>query len=305
MAYRYLTRQDAWHLYKARADNAPEDVESFEKVHGDGAVLEVDSLVEDCSNFVKSLSDATTVPAHAYEGNIGRFLHEHLRGQEAIDDPRFWLWLSLGHLAEIVVDRSTRFNVEYTQRLVGLGPTKEGFLYRSFLRADLGYDENAPSLDERYRHALVGDQDFWVSHVIRLSFAARKDILHSIVRFQYPGLKDDPLLAPGTHPLGMRLLAKRIRRVSSTTSLVFVDATEWEGIVEELASRQELETIPVVKRDGKPDSARIRMLETLISDGKVKLLRKLPSDQNPREYQVMTACLRADGTPYQKGSAGP
>ncbi len=294
-AYYYLSRDAAHKAFTDRSDHLRPDIEQLQRRQGDGPLLSLDRLISELRTCVGSTAD---VPAHRFEGQIGSVLHQHLRGQPATGDPRFWLWLSLGPAADIVVERANRYGTAYSERLVGLGPLKEGFLYRCFLRADLGFDEAAPVPEEAYRHALVGDQDFWVSHMIRISFAARKDILHSIVRFQYPGLRDEPRLATGTHPLGMRLLAKRIRRYSSTTSLVFIDAEEWERTLRELASRKELETVRVVKDDGTVDYSRLRMLDGLVEAHKVHPVRVVPSKEKPREYHIRASCITAEGEPY-------
>ncbi|MGE9527421.1 hypothetical protein, partial [Escherichia coli] len=87
---------------------------------------------------------------------------------------------------EVVLRRAARSDDSMpSQREFGLEAITESFLYRAWLRADIGFDPEAPP-SARYRLAMRGDQDFWRSFVIRTRLGYHRHLVHALVEFQYP-----------------------------------------------------------------------------------------------------------------------
>jgi hypothetical protein len=294
MAYRILSRdvvrQNRLFHQAAEGLNISPEVATLSDLRGAGPELDLSTLIETLEEAIHVLPFSSPTEFEAW---VGSTLHEHLRTEiDAVRDRNFWLWLSLGPLREVVVYRTTFTSAVFSETLVGLGPLKEGFLCRAYLRAELVYDPNAP-IGRQYRHAFVGDQDFWRSHVMRPGYAIRRDQLLKFIEFQYPDLKDTPQLATGTNQLGIRLFVKRLRRVASTTSFVFLDTDSWARLLEDQASEERWEVIGALNKQEQEDRALRRWLERLCSNGLVRDLREVRANGRTEAFKVLTACLPA------------
>ena len=143
----------------------------------------------------------------AFESIACVVLHQGLAPTpEAAADPCFWCWLSLGPLLPLVRIRHESLRPEH----VGLGSPWDALLSRMWFRADLVMN---PDDEDPYSLAVLGDLDFWRSHVLRADYSACRQLLRALVRFQYPdAMLGMPRLKPsGNSEDGIRALAKRIK----------------------------------------------------------------------------------------------
>jgi hypothetical protein len=145
---------------------------------------------------------------------------------EVVGDPEFWIWLTLVNFGDLVEWRYDAQAQGADWRNYGVGASGENFLYRLWLRAELGYDESAP---DRYHLVRRGDIDFWRSHLFRQSYANARVFARALVRFQYPGPNSrEPRLKIGV----IRELVKRLRRVRANLVFEILDEDYSMSLIE-------------------------------------------------------------------------
>ena len=143
----------------------------------------------------------------AFESRACVVLHNGLAPTaDAVADPGFWRWLSLGPLLPVIKLRHEPLRPEH----VGLGSPWDALLSRLWFRADLSVD---PDDEDPYALSGLGDLDFWRSHVLRADYSSCRQLLRALLRFQFPAENEGrPRLKPsGRSEDGMRALAKRIK----------------------------------------------------------------------------------------------
>ena len=74
--------------------------------------------------------------------------------RELVSDPEFWIWLALMHFNDLIEWRYDAQQQGADSRNYGVGAAGETFLYRLWLRAELGYDESS---SDRYLLVRRGD----------------------------------------------------------------------------------------------------------------------------------------------------
>ncbi|WP_326914464.1 hypothetical protein [Sphingopyxis chilensis] len=169
-----------------------------------------------------------------FEVVAGPEIHAVLPDHPALADPEFWIWLALVPCASIV---RWRYGEGNNTRNFGLGGPGENFMYRLWLRAEIGYFEES---DDVYALARVGDIDFWRSHVFRQGYGDVRHFVRALVRYQFPA---DNGGKPRLKTVEIRELAKRLKRARSNLMFELMTMerasqfieSEWETLAFESA----------------------------------------------------------------------
>jgi hypothetical protein len=236
MAYYALSRSNATRAYELLQESIQPDWSTIQQLKGSDAPLDLNACVREIESLLNAYPDMLSEGAAAkMEGEIGVVLHRHLEEGPATLDQDFWRWTALNPLCFAVLRRHQEHHSQMPKPSnFGLGSPVENFPYRAWLRATIGVQNNAPAGD-RYSLALRGDQDFWRSHLLRQRYSFAPVLAHELIRFQFPGDGGTPTLKAGTHPDGIRELAKRLRRFQANCALSLLSAQECRELLDYLA----------------------------------------------------------------------
>lgn len=173
-----------------------------------------------------------------FESDACAVVHACLAGvdRHVLADHDFWTWLAVDCLADIVEWRFGTDGQPAQPANYGIGTRTENMLFRLWLRADLG---RAAGPDP-YELAKSGDQDFWRSHLLRQSYANARSIVRSLLKLQAGrmifGNKPVKKLAGGDEPDGVRMLAKRLKRMRANVVFEYLTPQQADELVFELSS---------------------------------------------------------------------
>jgi len=145
-----------------------------------------------------------------FEAAAGPEIHQMLPEHPALADPEFWIWLTLSECQEIV-DR--RYSGTRNLKNFGIGGAGENLIYRLWLRAEIAHFAGK---ENEYELALVGDVDFWRSHIFRQSYGEVRPFVRALVEFQFPAKNRHK---PRLKNAEIRELAKLLKR--ARTNLMF------------------------------------------------------------------------------------
>ena len=210
-------------------DSEEWDSELVEKVFQELTALKDDLLTENRS----------IAKDQAFDRAACRIIHEELRlPLRFVAEDGFWRWLSIDKFSDIIEARHNR-----TSEFAGLGnfgvdaSADRGRLKILWLRADIVYD---PGDDDPYHLAdRLSPTDFWESGIIRHYYGWAPNLAKSIVDFQYP----DPDSGKGTlhltHPNGIRMLYKQLRRLHTTVAFEYLTDEQVDDILNSLAKELE------------------------------------------------------------------
>ncbi len=156
--------------------------------------------------------------------------------RRVLADHNFWTWLAVDCLADIL---EWRFGAEGRPAQAanyGIGTRTENMLFRLWLRADLGKESGT----DPYELAKFGDQDLWRSHLLRQGYANARSIVRALLKLQAGKLmhenKPAKKVAGGDEPEGVRMLAKRLRRMRANVVFEYLTPVQAEALVFELSS---------------------------------------------------------------------
>ncbi|MDW8059330.1 MAG: DUF6339 family protein [Thermomicrobium sp.] len=180
-----------------------------------------------------------------FERDIVPLVHPTLAAIFAHDprpayDDDFWRWAAVGPFRTIIERRhaaSGRRKGEVGRANFGFGTLIDNFVYRVWLRGEIGYDPVAYP-EHPYTIALLGDQDLWRSHVFRQSYGACHRFVRALIRSLYPDLKPLPDGKAILDTDGIRELAKRLRRLYANILFEMLCDGEAEALI-----RNEIEKI--------------------------------------------------------------
>lgn len=171
-------------------------------------------------------SEACAV-VHACLGDIDR---------RALADHDFWTWLAVDLLADILEWRFGAEGRPAQPANYGIGTRTENMFFRLWLRADLG----RASGTDPYELAKFGDQDLWRSHLLRQGYANARSIVRALLKLQagrlMHGSKVAKKVAGGDEPEGVRMLAKRLRRMRANVVFEYLTPVHADALVFELSS---------------------------------------------------------------------
>lgn len=171
-----------------------------------------------------------------FEGEACVIVHKTLGDMDrrALADHDFWTYLAV-ELADIVEWRFGSDGKATQLRNYGIGARSENLLFRLWLRADMG----RVSGSDPYDLARLGDQDLWRSHVLRQNFANARCVARSLLRLQagklVVGPKPAKRLVGGEDPAGVRMLAKRLKRVRANVVFEYLTPKQADSLVYELS----------------------------------------------------------------------
>lgn len=216
-----------------------DSLQSGDQVNIDSSVLKIQSPnwylktgLDDLLGELLDLHAAYGILANStFESRACVVLHSNLvLSADAAADPGFWRWLSLGPLLPVIKLRHLPLRPEH----VGLGSPWDALLSRLWFRADLSVD---PADEYPYALSVLGDLDFWRSHVLRADYSSCRQLLRALIRFQFPKENDcKPRLKPsGSSENGMRALAKRIKLRHAVVAFELLDEAECRLELETLA----------------------------------------------------------------------
>jgi len=173
-----------------------------------------------------------------FESEACVVVHTCLAGVDrtVLADHDFWTWLATDLLADIVEWRFGTDGAPTQPANYGIGVRSENMLFRLWLRAELGKTAGP----EPYKLAQFGDQDLWRSHLLRQGYANARTVVHSMLKLQAGELlsagKPAKRLAGGEEPNGVRMLAKRLRRMRANVLFEFLSPQQTDSLVFELSS---------------------------------------------------------------------
>jgi len=172
-----------------------------------------------------------------FEADACQLVHPALSSlpKEVLADHEFWIWLAADPFSDLVAWRFGAKKVAQPKNY-GVGSRLENMLYRLWLRGEIGARKDT----KPYELAASGDQDLWRSHLLRQGYANARPVAQAVLMLQAGQLKAQgkkvPRLAGGDDPDGVRMLAKRIRRIRSNLVLEYLSAPEAESLIAELSS---------------------------------------------------------------------
>lgn len=187
MSYPALTKTDAKRILTAYRDG--EEVgrlPAFTKQLGENPDWE-----EIANGLYKAIEAIKTGFPEPEKGNgyrnfevlAGIEVHKRLPAHPATADPDFWTWLVMRSFVPLV---TWRYGETANPKNFGLGGAQENFMFRLWLRADIGFDPDTAS----YKLAEYGDIDFWRSHIFRQSYADGRSFARALIKFQFPAGPD-------------------------------------------------------------------------------------------------------------------
>jgi hypothetical protein len=232
--------------------NERPSIARFETKAGVGEMLEAD-VVENLTDGLLLLMREHANDTQAFDADACVLVHRALPDDtDLLSSDGFWRWLALGPLQDIVVWRfppgkgriagGNEVQPKFNRENFGVGASarqrSECYPYKLWLRAELGFTADG---DDPYRFSKRGDVDFWTSHVLRQTYTTNRRLCAALVRFQFPDeLGGRPFLIPGTEKidegrLGIRTLAKRIKRLQASTELTILVDEDLDALLSDLS----------------------------------------------------------------------
>ena len=254
MRFHILTEEKAKEILDVveSAAGIEPNVAGFQANSGAGESLP-ENLIDDVASQLIGLQQKFSDDTKGFDAEACVVLHKALpRDVEMLSNDGFWRWLALGPLREVihwrfpldskVDERGDEVPAPIHRPNYGVGSSArqraECFPYKLWLRAELGHVAGS---DDPYRYAKRGDVDFWTSHIHRQSYTTNRRLCSALVRFQYPDeRKGKPRLLSGAenrekNRLGVRTLAKRLRRLQASFELTVLDDAQLDDLLLEQA----------------------------------------------------------------------
>lgn len=243
--YKIVHAEDATRYLKARLlDDDGVKLEDIRRVAGVGEPIDEAPLNELRVRLLK-IKKRYPVRLRLKDPEGGRFeseacasVHLCMQGLDRfiLADYDFWTWLAVDFLADLLEWRFGTDGRPAQPANYGIGARAENLWFRLWLRGELG---KAPGTDP-YELAKSGDQDLWRSHLLRQGYANARALAHAVLKLQAGSLKVDKKtvkrLAGGDDPNGVRMLAKRIRRMRANLVLEYLTPQQAESLVSELSA---------------------------------------------------------------------
>lgn len=217
MSYPVVNKLEAKRIVRARRLGQDVSANIGTKHLGSGA--DWDQIVAEVRGEFASIQKQVPDPdkdggGRKFEIHAGRSLHELLPAHPALADAEFWTWLAAVEFPDIV---DWRYGENGDVANFGGAGAQENFLYRLWLRADIGFE---PDQGDPYGLASVGDIDFWRSHIFRQGYAEGREFARAFIRFQFPESNSGkPVLKIDD----IRALAKRLKKARSNTMVEVLD----------------------------------------------------------------------------------
>lgn len=240
--YPILHQEDAKHFLTSRDAGEQVFLDDIRRWAGGGEELPT-AAVNTLRDELSKLRKKYPAKLRSRDPEGGRFeseacvlVHKALLSvdRRALADHDFWTYLAV-ELADIVEWRFGSEGKATQLRNYGIGARSENLLFRLWLRADMG----RVSGTDPYDLARSGDQDLWRSHVLRQNFANARCVARSLLRLQAGKLvvesRTAKRLVGGEDPTGVRMLAKRLKRVRANVVFEYLTPKQADALVYELS----------------------------------------------------------------------
>lgn len=242
--YPVIYPEDALRYLKSRQQDGGVMLEDIRRTAGSGEAISRDGL-DDLRARLLRLKKKFPAKLRAKDPQGGKFesdacaiVHACVADvdRRALADHDFWTWLAADYLADIL---EWRFGVDGRPAQpanYGIGTRTENMFFRLWLRADLGKAGGS----DPYELARFGDQDLWRSHLLRQGYANARSIVRALLKLQagklMQGNKPAKKVAGGDEPEGVRMLAKRLRRMRANVIFEYLTPVQADALVFELSS---------------------------------------------------------------------
>ena len=212
MSYPAVSRAEARSFLNSHCDNSakavPPPTARIVNEGGDEEWPAIASEIIDELGELRAPRDGSSgLTDKEFEIAAGIVLHRRLPSHPALADPEFWTWFAIQGLDLI----EWRYGGLHPKNF-GIGSSRENFMYRLWLRADVGYDATE---EDAYARARFGDIDFWRSHIFRQSYADARSFARAFIEFQFPRASKGK---PHLKILQIRELAKYLKRARTNSS---------------------------------------------------------------------------------------
>lgn len=166
-----------------------------------------------------------------FEATAAAIVHKTIPADAPmLADPEFWVWLSVIHFSDLIEWRYGSNPSGAHLANYGIGAAGENFMYRLWLRGELGRDE---SRKDEYALTTRGDIDFWRSHLFRQGYANARVFARALIEFQYP---DASPSKPRLKLAEIREVVKRLRRLRANLVFEVLDGEGSHKLLEREAS---------------------------------------------------------------------
>jgi hypothetical protein len=242
--YPVIYPEDALRYLKSRQHDGAVMLEDIRRTAGSGEAISADALEELRTKLLR-LKKKYPAKLRAKDPQGGKFesdacalVHACLSDldRRALADHDFWTWLAVDFLADILEWRFGADGRPAQPANYGIGTRTENMYFRLWLRADLG----KVSGSDPYELAKFGDQDLWRAHLLRQGYANARSIVRALLKLQagklMHGSKPAKKVAGGHEPEGVRMLAKRLRRVRANVVFEYLTPVQADALVFELSS---------------------------------------------------------------------
>jgi hypothetical protein len=175
---------------------------------------------------------AKTPEGRDFDAEAAVLIHETLTNLPDIvaGDQGFWAWLSLKFFWQVINWRMKSGDEAALPANFSCTSRREGLIERLWFRAELG---RVNGYDPYQFVRSVKDTDFWMSGIVRRSYACNRAFATAFVRYQYPA-PEGRLHA--TDEQGVRMLYKRLRRIYATVALDVLSESDAGSLIAELGS---------------------------------------------------------------------
>jgi hypothetical protein len=212
MSFPIVSAADVRRYLLALRNEAEEPQELTVRVQTLGSEVDWEEIAENIKDALESLRGGASDisrgrgAGRCFEAPAAIAVHKEMPANHpALADPMFWTWLAVTHFEDLIEWRYGNKPEGSDLKNYGIGAPVENFLYRLWLRAEIGYDCAAA---DPYHLVGLGDVDFWRSHVFRQSYSYGRQFARALLRFQFPGGPEDR----------SRLKIKQIRELAKRLS---------------------------------------------------------------------------------------
>lgn len=241
--YPVIYPEDALRYLKSRQQDGGVMLEDICRTAGSGEDISRGGLEDLRANLLR-LKKKFAAKLRAKDPQGGKFESEACAivhacvvdvDRRALADHDFWTWLAVDYLADILEWRFGTDGRPAQPANYGIGTRTENMFFRLWLRADLGRADGS----DPYELAKFGDQDLWRSHLLRQGYANARSIVRALLKLQagklMHGNKPAKKVAGGDEPEGVRMLAKRLRRMRANVVFEYLTPVQADALVFELS----------------------------------------------------------------------
>ena len=233
MTFKVVSANDAHHLLSLWQAGQDESIQAYEDTIG-SVGAETSDEIGHGANVLRNLHEQSRGRGDwgTFDGEAAAGFHSMVAPLPASieGNPGFWRWVAL-RLFNVIEWRHARPEGAYPGNY-GLGSRTSNYPMRLWFRAALSYDDKAADPYELTRR---GSVDFWESGIIRPRYSSCRALVRAFVRYQYPESSDGVRLH-STHPDGVRLLYKKLKRLQATMALELLDDNEAYSLLDDLGS---------------------------------------------------------------------